>query len=181
MVVRLAAVGAAFTLALCAGCRDGASPAVADLGPRVSAWVPDSAAVLGHAYYSGFATATHAVVSDGLRWAATWNQFWGTLEPKPPASSVDFATERVLLVALGMRFSGGYDIAVDSVVGYQGGTTVYLTGRSPGQGCIVTGALSAPAQLVRVPRPPEPVTFQQRDVVTPCTCPACAAPIDRRG
>jgi hypothetical protein len=168
MIVRLAAVGAACVVPVCAGCRDVASPAVADLGLPVSAWVPDSAAVLGHDYYSGFATATHAVVSDGLTWATTWTQFVGSLEPKPPAPSVDFAADRVLVVALGTRSSGGYDIGIDSVVAFQSGTTVYLTGRSPGQRCFTTQAITAPAQLVRVPLPPEPVTFQERDVVVDC-------------
>jgi hypothetical protein len=180
MVARLAAVGGAFTLALCTGCRDAAGPTVTDLGSRTAVWVPDSAAVLGHAYYSGYAIATHAVVSDRFTWAATWERFWGSLEPKPPVPTVDFATERVLLVALGGRYSGGYDIAVDSVVGYQGGATVYITGRSPGQGCFVTAALTAPAQLVLLPRPVEPVAFQERDVATPCPCPACALRIEPR-
>jgi len=180
MIVRRVAVGAAFALALCAGCRDAAGPAVVELGPRVSAWVPDSAAVLGHGYYSGFTAATHAVVSDAGTWAATWDQFLGSLEPKPPVPSVDFGADRVLVVAMGLRFSGGFDIGIDSVVGYQGGTTVYLTARSPGPGCFTTAALTQPAQLVRVPRPVEPVTFQARDAVTPCPCPACALRIGRR-
>ena len=180
MIVRLLAVGAAFTTALCAGCRDVAGPEVADLGPRVSAWVPDSAAVLGHGYYSGFTTAARAVVSDAGTWAATWDRFLGSLEPKPPVPSVDFGADRVLVVAMGLRFTGGFDIGIDSVVGCQAGTTVYLTARSPGPSCFTTQALTQPAQLVRVRRPVEPVTFQERDVVTPCTCPACALRIERR-
>jgi hypothetical protein len=74
----------------------------------------------------------------------------------------------VLVVALGQRATGGFDIRVDSVAQFQGGTVVYITTTAPGPACITTQAFTQPAEAVRVTQPREPIVFQQRDVLTDC-------------
>src|SRR5437879_3916408 len=91
------------------GCRDTSSPPVDGraFGSRVSAWLPDSTAAITHEYYSGFGDSTNLVIADSYTWAVTWARLYASLRPRPLLPTVDFRTERVVLVALGGRSSGG--------------------------------------------------------------------------
>ncbi len=152
-------------LVLLAGCAEGSGPAPRlDLRAR---WIPDSAAVVAHAYNTGFTQSSRAVVKDAAAWAAAWSQFRGSVEPEPSLPVVDFDADVVIVAALGPRPTGGFDIRVDSVASH-GGTVVYVTTFAPGQTCITTQAFTSPAVLVRLPRPAEPIAFQDRDVVFQC-------------
>jgi len=164
MNLRIAAAGAAAAVMICAGCREVAGPVATDLGSRASVWLPDSTAILAHSDFSSYGTATRTVVSDAVTWALAWNRICGGVQPPPPKPAVDFGAERVLVVALGQRYSGGFDIHVDSVVQFQSGTRVYLTTSSPGSNAITIAVLTAPVQAVRVPAPREPVVFEERHV-----------------
>jgi len=164
MNVRLAAIGAASALVAAMGCRDATSPTVIDLGARLSVWVPDSAAVLAHEDYSGFSTATRAVVADGQSWAGTWAQLYSGTQPKPPQPDIDFTKDCVIVAALGGRPTGGFGINIDSIVGYNGGTVVYVTTSAPGPNSATTQLFTQPVELVRLTRPPEPIVFQERAV-----------------
>ncbi len=147
------------------GCAETSGPAPRlDLRAR---WIPDSTAVLAHAYHSGFTQSSRAIVSDAAAWATAWSQFRGSLEPAPSLPVVDFDADVVIVAALGPRPTGGYDIRIDSVANH-GGTVVYVTTLAPGPTCITTQAFTSPAVLVRLPRPADAVAFQDRDVVIEC-------------
>src|SRR6266480_2833169 len=80
-----------------------------------------------------------------------------------------FAPEQVVLVALGQRRTGGYDIRIDSVVQFQRASVAYVTATAPGQNCVTTSALSQPVDLIRLSPKVEPIVFQQRLVVQDCS------------
>src|SRR3989449_7164992 len=96
-------------IALSLGCQDASSPPVDGraFGSRVSAWLRDSTAAITHEYYSGFGDSTNLVIADSYTWAVTWARLYASLRPRPLLPTVDFRTERVVLVALGGRSSGG--------------------------------------------------------------------------
>ena len=123
----------------------------------------DSLTVLGYSLNSGFSDSIRAVVRDTQTWASVWRQFGGAAPPP----QVDFAKDWVLLAALGTRRTGGYGIRVDSL-GFHGGTVVNVSTIAPGSTCPTTQGWTSPALLVRVPRLPEPVIFQDHAVVTNC-------------
>jgi hypothetical protein len=141
------------------GCRDVTSPTVIDFGLRVSVWVPDSAAELATTAQSGFSGAMRSVVSDSKAWASTWRQF----SCCAPAPDVDFTRDRVLVAALGRRSTAGYAITIDSAVGFDAGTVVYVTAFDAG-GCLEPQVETQPAQAVRLPQPLEPISFLERSV-----------------
>src|SRR2546430_15573099 len=101
-------------IALSLGCQDASSPPVDGraFGSRVSAWLRDSTAAITHEYYSGFGDSTNLVVEDSYTWAVTWERLYASLRPRPLLPTVDFRTERVVLVALGGRSTGGFVILV---------------------------------------------------------------------
>jgi hypothetical protein len=151
------------------GCQaDPPSPHLTDLGVRTATWIPDSAATVAVEYYSGLHDAAGFLVSDVSTWRNVWAQVYSGRQPKPALPLVDFEAERVIVVALGERRSGGYAIRIDSLVAFEQGTAVYVTGLAPGDRCGVTLALTQPAHLVRAPMPAEPVIFEQRTVVHDC-------------
>jgi hypothetical protein len=156
-------------LAFALGCQaDPRSPHPTDLGARTATWIPDSAATLAVEYSSGLYDAAGFLVSDVSTWTNVWAQVYSGRQPKPALPPVDFEAERVIVVALGERSSGGYAIRIDSLVAFEQGTVVYVTGRAPGDRCGVTMALTQPAHLVRAPTPLEPLIFERQTVVHDC-------------
>jgi len=158
-------------VALSIGCQETSSPPVDGraFGSRVSAWLPDSTAAITHEYYSGFGDSTNLVITDSYTWAVTWARLYASLRPRPSLPTVDFRTERVVLVALGGRSSGGFDIRIDSVARFERGSVTYVTATSPGNRCFTTGALTQPVDVIRLPQGLEPMAFQRQAVVRDCS------------
>ncbi len=152
------------------GCQDTSSPADSTaFGSRTSVWQPDPSAAIAHEYYSGLVDAGDLVIADSQTWAVIWARLNAGRQPDPPLPAVDFGTERVILVALGQRNSGGYDIRIDSVVHFQRGSVTYVTATAPGDRCVTTGALTQPVDVIRLSPSMEPIAFQQRAVVRDCS------------
>ena len=158
-----AALAASALVVLAMGCKGTTAPAT---GGRSGAWVPQGGDLLSRTYYSGFTTPVQAIVADSQTWAATWVQTYGNLPPHP-LPAIDFTAYRVIAVALGTEPSGGYAIQVDSAV-TSGGTVVYLSTFAPGPTCLTTGAMTSPAELVRMPRPAGTITFRDTTIVSVC-------------
>ncbi len=103
------------------------------------------------------ATGTHAVDGDkqanyaayaeeGL--AKIWKYAYGATKPIP---AIDFSKEYVIAVFAGEKPTGGYVVEASSVTDDGESRVVTVTLTSPGKGCMVTEALSAPFQIVAVP------------------------------
>ena len=100
------------------------------------------------------------VVRDADGWAAVWQRIHGRSRPIPPAPAIDFDREMVVVVALGRQQSGGYTIRVERAY-LEGSTTVIIVREeSPGEGCIVTDAITSPVDIATLPLSPEPVEFR---------------------
>ena len=159
-----------FAVALSLGCGDATSPPDwSAFGSRASVWLPDPSAVIVHEYYSGFVDAADLVISDLRTWAVMWARLNAGRQPQPPLPAVDFPTERVILVALGQRNSGGYEIRIDSVVHFERGSVTYVTATAPGDRCVTTGALTQPVDVIRLSPRVDPIAFQQQAVVRDCS------------
>jgi hypothetical protein len=156
-------------LALGIGCRGVSNPPLDRLGfgARV---MRDSVGTVVHAYNSGLGDAELFVIGDTTTWANVWARLNLGVQPPPALPAVDFRTERIVLAALGERRTGGYDIHIDSIVGFRLGSVAYVTSTAPGLTCVTTTALTQPVHLVLFSSPPlTPVAFGQRAVVHSCT------------
>ena len=159
------------SIALSLGCESASAPRAdgTALGPRVAVSLPDPTTAMAHEYFSGFGDPAQLVIADSWSWADTWAQLYTGLQPRPSLPAVDFRTERVVLVALGLRSHGGYDIRIDSVVRFERGSVTYVTTTAPGSRCFNFAALTQPVDLIRLSAPMGPMTFQQRSVVRDCS------------
>lgn len=119
--------------------------------------------------YGGLDERRRQVVRDSAAWADVWRQLYESRSPVPERPTVDFGRSMVIVAAMGSRPTGGYGIGVESV--HLDGETLYVVLRetSPGDGCMVTQALTAPTTAVRVPRVDGDVEFVEKETVRDCS------------
>ncbi len=127
--------------------------------------------VIGVGYYSLYKAQGALVVRD----AATWAQVLPNLDLRTgpggapgPAPTIDFSKEMALIVCLGGRSSGGYDVRVDQVL--DGGSEIVAKAaeEAPGPNCAVTLAFTAPLVVVVIPQDARPVRLEWSKTVRAC-------------
>lgn len=119
-------------------------------------------------HYSGYNERERLVIRTAPDWATAWDKVVALVMPKPPVPAVDFASDMVILAAMGTRPTGGYGIEITSVLGSQTGLYVRVRETSPGGNCGVTAALTAPVTAVIVPAFPGPVHFVEETARREC-------------
>jgi hypothetical protein len=108
------------------------------------------------------------VITDAGMWASVWQQVTQNQLPAPALPEVDFDSEVVVLASMGTRNSGGYSIVITSASVVNGQVRIAVQESSPGQNCAVTGALTAPVHIVRVPRLTTTPMFVEQATTTTC-------------
>ena len=109
------------------------------------------------ATFRELATGTHAANVDARKNIAVYSQaelanLWRMAHgANSAAPKIDFNKEYVIGVFAGQKNTGGYAIAVTSVVDTGTTRTVTVTLTSPGTDCFVTQALTSPFQIIAVP------------------------------
>jgi hypothetical protein len=117
---------------------------------------------------SGFDEPARRVVEDEAAWAGVWSRAFGTGPGAPARPAVDFAKERVLVVAAGTRPTGGHAIAVDRVEATAGGLVARVVLSAPGPACAAIQMRTQPLDLVRLTRKGGAVRFESEEKVTDC-------------
>lgn len=157
------------TTLVAVACSDGSIPTSGeDPGSRLAVYSGPSQVTLAKSAYSGFREASRLVIRDAASWRRVWPVINGPVEPMPPVISPDFGEEIAVVVALGIRRSGGFAIQVDSVARYELGAVIYVTTMAPGRNCVTTGVMTSPVHAVRVPRIEGRVAWRERAVVLAC-------------
>ena len=123
---------------------------------------------VAHAYYSGFDRPMRAVIRDQETWRTAWATLYARSSPVPAVPAVDFSRSAVILVALGTRGSGGYDITISRVARDAGLVYVQVTSTSPGERCGTTLALTQPVDIVVLPHTVERAAFVEWKAVHQC-------------
>ena len=90
------------------------------------------------AHHSGFQNPARLVIRDAAQWEAVWAQTFNGVTPVPPRPAIDFSHEMVVVVALGLRSSGGYGILIDGASEIDTDeVAVEVRSISPGSRCFV--------------------------------------------
>jgi hypothetical protein len=110
--------------------------------------------VLGQFQQAEWSEPDTVEIGNADAWRDAWARLQGGVTPLPPAPSVDFATERVIIVAAGMRPSGGFGYTFDRSRPTTQAVEVGLAFVSPGPRCSVAQMLTAPAIALAIPRVP---------------------------
>ena len=106
---------------------------------------------LGPWSYTGFDNVRRQIITDQVTLATTWAALYRGQSPIPPVPVVEFDKEEVVLVAMGIRNSGGYTIEIRRVSEDDSGRTIEVRELSPGSTCGVTTALTSPADAMVLP------------------------------
>ena len=172
------AAGALASIALTAACTRTVPPAGAD-APRDSSSAAGVAAgpvqltrlrsePFAYTFNSGIRERAQHIVRDSAGWVALWTQLYARHGSPPPPPPFDPTREQFVLVALGQRATGGYNILLDSAAVVRDSVLVYVTTSAPGPRCGTTGALTHPVDVARMPRLALPARFVERATVTDC-------------
>ncbi|HUF28917.1 MAG TPA: protease complex subunit PrcB family protein [Gemmatimonadaceae bacterium] len=117
---------------------------------------------------SGVRDRARIVIRTSAEWEDLWSQVTANTTPRPEPPAVDFAAEMVVVAAMGWRPSGGYSIEIEEVLAASGVLTAIVHERSPAPTCFVTAALTAPIEMVVVPR--TDVALATAEKATSFTC-----------
>lgn len=108
------------------------------------------------------------VLRSDAEWESFWREAHANRTSPEPAPEIDFDRSMVLAATMGQRSTGGHSIDVESVLAIDGVTRVGVVETSPGEGCLVTQALTAPAVAVAVDRRAGDVTWTTRQETAEC-------------
>jgi hypothetical protein len=122
----------------------------------------------GFASSSGLTTRERLVIDNAAGWVNTWSQIAGNHIPPPGPPAIDFESSVVIVVAMGVRPSGGFQITIDQVRFLDGDVQIAVTERSPGEGCSGPGVLTAPLDAVVVMRFDGRSAFLERSSTVDC-------------
>lgn len=109
--------------------------------------------------HSGVIEPRQVVNKDEAGWRRLWGEHQPPGQPARPLPEIDFTKEMVILVAMGQRFSGGFTIEIEKVETSRGRLTIFVRPEAPPPGAMVTQALTAPFEIVAVPRSDSPPQF----------------------
>lgn len=86
----------------------------------------------------------------------------------PVAPVLDFENYQVISGGLGIRFSGGYYLAIESVKQFEEAMYIHVFDVIPGSGCLVTMALTYPSMTILVKKTTAPIKFTVSKLINQC-------------
>ncbi|MAP56036.1 protease complex subunit PrcB family protein [Altibacter sp.] len=116
--------------------------------------------VLEKGSHGNFTNKQERIISDQITLQDIYNTINGTRKPGLPVPEVDFSKYQVAFITSGERSTGGYSIAIDTIVREEEQTILYIGGESPKPGDYVTTVITAPFILVKFEKQSVPVVFR---------------------
>ncbi len=86
----------------------------------------------------------------------------------PVAPVLDFENYQVISGGLGVRSSGGYALAVESVVDLVGDLYIHVLDIRPGSSCLVTMATTYPSVTILVKKTAAPIQISVAKLINQC-------------
>jgi hypothetical protein len=118
-------------------------------------------------YNSGIEDPLRVVIRDRDAWRDIWKRIHRPLGELPSLPEIDFSLEMVVVVALGARPTSGYGITVDRA--YERDDQLEIVVRRASQKhCGVFSMMTAPVDIVRLPKTKHTVVFRETDFVHVC-------------
>jgi hypothetical protein len=111
------------------------------------------------------------VIRDRDEWSDVWkalNEPVMPTLPTPRLPAIDFSREMVVIVAMGLRPTLGYNIVVDRAHEVDDQLEIVVISTSPGHNCLLAQAVIYPIDIAVLPRTELSVVFKETDVVHEC-------------
>lgn len=117
---------------------------------------------------SGFETLTEQTINNSADFEKAWTTAWSHFSDPTPLPEVNFETETIILVALGARNNGGYQLKINSVHELGNEFTIDYTETTPNPKCTNTQAIVFPYEFISVPKTSKKVVFKNSQQVGNC-------------
>jgi PrcB C-terminal len=114
------------------------------------------------------------VVRDRDAWLDVWKRIHrpdpnrGPYPEPPPLPEIDFSREIVVVAAMGRRPSSAYAIIIDGAYERNDRLEVVVRSVENRKGCPAYTIMTAPVDIVRLPKTERPVVFREIEVVPDC-------------
>jgi len=120
--------------------------------------------------YGDIVEGTQTVLRDEDAYASFWKRLHADQSSVPDRPEVDFEDTVVVAIVLGQRPTGGHSVEIDEVRATDDGgeMRVTFTETVPGDGCLVTQALTSPYVLATVEAQDEEFTFESSTKTHSC-------------
>lgn len=119
--------------------------------------------------YTGIEDRRREVIRSRAEWEAFWDELTEGRRPQPRVPSIDFDREIAIVAAMGQQPTGGHSIRIDEVRRTPAGLSAVVVETTPGPGCVVTQAVTAPVHVTRVAVTDRPVRFVEQERVQDCS------------
>lgn len=117
---------------------------------------------------TGLTVPTERVVTNAEDWRVVWSKVYQNIDPPPAVPEIDFSKEVVVVVGIGGRSNGGYQLQINTVRDLGAAVEISSSTRVSGNQCAKATAENAPVQMVRMPKVSKPVTFTMRTWTYDC-------------
>ena len=125
---------------------------------------------------SGIWDQLRLVVRDRDLWVDVWKRihrldpYRGPYPEPPPLPEIDFSREMLIVAAMGRRPSSAYGIIIDGAYAYERNyrLEVFVRSIENQKGCGALTIMTAPLDIVRLPRTDRTVLFRETEVVPEC-------------
>lgn len=119
---------------------------------------------------SGMQAAVRVPVARRIADPGTWIDAWAALHANksdPPARpEIDFWSETAVIILLGQRPTGGYEVSVVDIDLSRDPAHIEIDVTLPAAGSVVSQALSTPYLIVAIPGPDRDVVLTGDDITT---------------
>jgi PrcB C-terminal len=102
--------------------------------------------------FSGIQEPKQEVIRDKATWEKTWAKHSASSKSAGKMPEVDFSKEMVIFVTMGRKNTGGYSIQVTKVEPMGDKLRITVSRTAPPAGAMTIQALTAPFQIVAVPK-----------------------------
>ena len=116
----------------------------------------------------GFQELTQEIYTNQAAFEKAWKLAWSNFSDPTPAPIVDFNKEMVVLVALGMRKNGGYQLKINSVREETDEIIMDYTETTPNPKCTYSQSIVFPYEFISFSKTSKKVVFKSSSIVGEC-------------
>lgn len=117
---------------------------------------------------SGFEKLTEQIIQNKADFEKAWTIAWSHFSDPTPLPEINFENETVILVTLGMRNNGGFQLNINTVHELGNELTINYTETTPNPKCSNTQAIVFPYEFISIPKTSKKVTFNSSQQVGSC-------------
>jgi hypothetical protein len=117
---------------------------------------------------SGISTKRLLISRNTGEWRKVWGELHANRNQAPPLPAVDFNSMIAVTYSIGKQPSGGFSVEITSVVRSEGSLRLNVEIRRPSPSCIVTSAVTSPADVILLEKAEQSIVVKESSVIVEC-------------